>query len=115
MSPGAVDTAGQVAGSAIDALKSTPVVLALVIFNVLYMVGTFYTNIKEGERYDKAADRWKGVVETTMKYCPQQPQIQLKPTQKWVLQSDESHPEVPEETPPEAIPLPPPRPADAPP
>lgn len=106
MNPGAIETTGQVAGSAIDALKSTPVVLALVIFNVLYMLGGFYAQIRQGEQHDKAAERWKSVADTAMKYCVQQPHVQLKPSQKWVLQSEESMPV-------ELPPLPRPRPPEA--
>jgi hypothetical protein len=86
MNPGAIETTGQVAGSAIDALKSTPVVLALVIFNVLYMGGSFYAQIKQNEAYDRGAERWKSVYETALRACPMAPHASYR------VQSEESHP-----------------------
>jgi hypothetical protein len=69
MNPGPIDAASSAAQSTIEALKSTPVVLALVIFNVLYMAGSFYAQIKQSETYDKAGDRWKSLVESSLKLC----------------------------------------------
>ena len=86
MNPGAIETTGQVAGSAIDALKQTPVVLALVIFNVLYMAGTFWTQTKQSDTYDRAAERWKSIYETALRACPAPPHASYR------VQSDESHP-----------------------
>ena len=107
MSPGAIEEAGETARSAIDSLKSTPVVLALVIFNVLYMGGSVWSQVKQGETYDRAAERWKGLTETAMRYCNMQPQVESTPPgKKWVLQSDESTPvelpPLPQARPPEA-------------
>jgi hypothetical protein len=101
---GVTEEVGKAASSTIEALKSTPVVLALVIFNVLYMAGSFYSQTRQWETYDRGAERWKGIVETAMKHCAQQPQVSLKPQQRWVLQDVESV----------IIPLPQPRPSEAP-
>ena len=89
MNPGAIETTGQVAGSAIEALKSTPVVLALVIFNVIYMLGSFYSQIKMSETYDRGAERWKSVYETALRACPMPPHAATGP---YRVQSEESHP-----------------------
>jgi hypothetical protein len=79
MNPGPVEEAGTTARSVVAALSSQPVVLALVVFNVLYLAGSIYLNIKEGDRYDKAGDRWKSLVETVMKNCVTPPQEGSKP------------------------------------
>ena len=56
------EQAGKAAQSTIDALKSTPVVLALVVFNVLFMGAMVYVAIKTGERWDKEVQRWADLV-----------------------------------------------------
>lgn len=66
---GVAEEAGKAAQSTISALSSTPVVLALVIFNVLYMGGTFWTQNKQAQTYDQGASRWKEVVESAMSNC----------------------------------------------
>lgn len=62
MTPGIGEEAGKVASSTVEALKSTPVVLALVIFNVLFMGLMTYTSIKSGERWDNEVQRWVDLV-----------------------------------------------------
>lgn len=69
MNPGPVEEAGSTARSVVTALSSQPVVLALVVFNVLYLVGSIYGDIRAGDRYEKASERWKDLVETTMQRC----------------------------------------------
>lgn len=56
------EQAGKAAQSTIDALKSTPVVLALVVFNVLFMGAMVYVAIKTGERWDNEVQRWADLV-----------------------------------------------------
>ena len=98
MNPGVTEEIGKAAESTIDALKSTPVVLALVIFNVLYMAGSFWSQNQMSETYDRGAERWKSLTETAMRYCNVQPQASV-PGPGMKLQSDESRPEVrPEES-----------------
>lgn len=69
MNPGPVEEAGSTARSVVTALSSQPVVLALVVFNVLYLAGSIYGDIKAGDRYEKASERWKSLVESTMQRC----------------------------------------------
>ena len=47
------EEAGKVASSAIDALKGTPAVLALVIFNLLFFGVVVYVQYTNGERWEK--------------------------------------------------------------
>jgi hypothetical protein len=56
------EEASKVASSTVEALKATPIVLALVIFNVLFMVFAFYTSVKISERWDREIDRWQELV-----------------------------------------------------
>lgn len=63
MNPGITEEASKTAQSTIDALKSTPMVLAIVIFNVLYMGGTFWA-------IHEAGARWERLIEVAFKYCP---------------------------------------------
>jgi hypothetical protein len=79
---GPTEEIGKAANSTIEALKSTPVVLALVIFNVLYMAGSFWAQTKQWETYDRGAQRWKDMVESVIKHC--------NPPGSAQLQSDDS-------------------------
>lgn len=42
----------------VDALRSTPVVLALVVFNVLFIAAMVYVTIKTNERWEHEIERW---------------------------------------------------------
>lgn len=63
MNPGVAEEVGQTARSAIEGLKSTPVVLAMLILNVVLFGMVFYET-------HQSAERWKGLVESAMKWCP---------------------------------------------
>lgn len=89
MNPGVAEEASKAAQSTIEALKSTPVVLALVIFNVLFMVLMAWTT-------RDAAERWEGVVNNAFKYC----QEYHERDQRMRLQSEQSHPVDPDKLPP---------------
>lgn len=58
MTPGLGEQAGKAATATVDALKSAPVVLALVVFNVLFMVLMAYTAVKISAHWDNEIDRW---------------------------------------------------------
>lgn len=62
MNPGVGEEVGKIAASAIDALRSTPAVLALLVFNLIFMVILGYVSIKSSERWDKEIDRWEKLV-----------------------------------------------------
>lgn len=63
MNPGPVEEASKVAVSTVEALKATPVVLAMVVLNVVLFGLIFYET-------HAAAERWKELVESAMKWCP---------------------------------------------
>jgi hypothetical protein len=62
MNPGITEEAGKVAQSGIEALKSTPVILGVLIFNIALMLFVGYLEHTNGER-------WERTVERTIKYC----------------------------------------------
>jgi len=66
MSPGPVEEASKVAQSVTDALKSTPVVLALVVFNVIFMGMMTYVSISNAHRWDGEVERWAQIVRTCL-------------------------------------------------
>jgi hypothetical protein len=52
------EQAGKAAQSTIDALKSSPALLVLVLFNALFIATMVYVGIKSGERWDREIERW---------------------------------------------------------
>ena len=56
------EEASKVAVTTVEALKSTPAILALVIFNLLFMASVVYIQHTNGER-------WQALLETTLKAC----------------------------------------------
>lgn len=71
---GASEEASKTAQTVVEALKSTPLMLAIVVFNVLYMVGTFWSTHEAGER-------WERVVKLALENCTTQ-ETTLTPTPK---------------------------------
>jgi hypothetical protein len=62
MNPGIGEEVGKVASGTVDALKQTPIVLALVIFNVLFMILSGYVSLRISERWNQEIDRWEKLV-----------------------------------------------------
>jgi hypothetical protein len=62
MSPGIAEETGSTARTLITSLSSAPMVLAVLVFNILYMAGTFYV-------MHTGASRWEGLVEIAFKAC----------------------------------------------
>ena len=61
---GTTEEIGKAATATIEALRSTPVILALVIFNVLFMGLSTYAMIKVNERWDHEIERWVELVKS---------------------------------------------------
>ena len=57
MNPGAAEEAGKVATSAVDALKSTPVILGVLIFNLCFMLFIAYFEYVNGQRWERTVER----------------------------------------------------------
>lgn len=68
MNPGVAEEVGQTARATIEGLKSTPVVLGMVVLNIVLFGLIFYET-------HAAADRWKELVEAAMKWCPNPGQL----------------------------------------
>jgi len=62
LNPGVGQEAGQTARTVVEALKSTPALLALVIFNVLFMGMVVYIQHTNGER-------WQTLLTTMLQQC----------------------------------------------
>jgi len=56
------EEAGKTARTVVEALKSTPAILALVIFNLLFLGAVVYIQHANGER-------WQTLLELTLKQC----------------------------------------------
>jgi hypothetical protein len=59
---GIAEEASKVAATTVEALKSTPVVLALVVFNLLFVGAMIYMAIKTGDRWEHEIERWADLV-----------------------------------------------------
>jgi hypothetical protein len=70
MNPGPVEEVGKTATALVDSLKSTPVILALVVFNIIYVGFGFYTQIQQGKRFSESQATWERMVDKAMAFCP---------------------------------------------
>jgi len=57
MSPGVSEDASKVAIGVTEALKSTPAVLAIVIFNIMFMVLIGWAQHESGSRWERVANK----------------------------------------------------------
>jgi len=62
MNPGISQEAGETARTLVEAFKSTPAMLALVLFNLAFMGMVVYIQHTNG-------DRWHELLQTTLKQC----------------------------------------------
>jgi len=62
MNSGVSHEAGETARTLVEALKSTPAILALVLFNILFMASVVYIQHENGKR-------WQAVFEAVVKQC----------------------------------------------
>jgi hypothetical protein len=71
MNPGGpVEEAGSTARSLIGSLSTTPMILALVVFNLFYIGMSTWLQLKQGERFVDSQATWERIVERAMAYCP---------------------------------------------
>jgi hypothetical protein len=70
---GVTEEAGSTARSLIGSLASTPMILALVVFNLFYIATTTWLQIKQSERFTDSQATWERIVEKAMAYCPTAP------------------------------------------
>ena len=71
MNPGGpLEEAGSTARSLISGLATTPMILALVVFNLFYIATTTWLQMKQSERFIESQATWERIVEKAMAYCP---------------------------------------------
>ena len=61
---------GKAAQSTIDAMKSTPVILFLFVFNLLFIGMTGYLSVHNIDRWDNEVERWHQLAQSCL---PQRP------------------------------------------
>jgi hypothetical protein len=72
MNPGGpVEEAGSTARTLIDSLASTPMILALVVFNLFYIAFSTWLQHEQGKRFTDNQATWERLVEKSMALCPQ--------------------------------------------
>lgn len=62
MNPGPVEEAGKAVGAGIDALKSTPVILAVLVFNLALMAMIAFSTHENG-------NRWERMLQLVVEHC----------------------------------------------
>ena len=72
MNPGPIEEAGSTARMLVSSLASTPVILALVVFNLFYIAATTWFQMKQSERFTDNQATWERMVEKTMALCREQ-------------------------------------------
>jgi hypothetical protein len=70
VNPGVTEETGSTARQLITSLSSTPVILALVVFNLFYIAASEYREIKQAERFAESQKLWQDMVFKAMAYCP---------------------------------------------
>jgi hypothetical protein len=66
---GSIEEAGSTARTLVQSLASTPVVLALVAFNLFYIVATVWLQTKQSERFTENQHIWQQMTEKAMASC----------------------------------------------
>jgi hypothetical protein len=73
VNPGVVEEAGGTSRTLITSLASTPMILALVVFNLFYIGMTTWLQVRQAERFVESQKTWEGLVEKAMAFCPTGP------------------------------------------
>lgn len=69
MNPGVSEEAAKVATTTVEALKQTPAVLALVVFNVLFLIAVVYVSARSSKQYDAEMGRMHELVTKVLASC----------------------------------------------
>lgn len=74
MNPGVTEEVAKVATTTVEALRQTPLILALVVFNVIFMLAMVYISVRSSSRWDGELERMHALVAKVMTSCgPSQP------------------------------------------
>lgn len=66
-----IHEAGETARSLVSSLATTPMILALVMFNLFYIGMTTWLQLKQGERFTENQATWERLVEKIISRCPE--------------------------------------------
>jgi hypothetical protein len=66
---GTTEEVGSTARTLISSLASTPMVLALVVFNVFYIGFSTYLQAKQGQRFTENQAIWEKLTEKALESC----------------------------------------------
>jgi len=66
---GVAEEGGSTARTLISSLATTPMILALVVFNLFYIAMTSYFQIKQGERFTENQKIWEQLTEKALGLC----------------------------------------------
>jgi hypothetical protein len=69
MNPGIVEEGGSTARTLIQSLTTTPMILALVCFNLFYIGTTTWFQMKQSERFTENQAIWERLTEKAMGAC----------------------------------------------
>ena len=69
MSPGVTEEAGSTARTLITSLTTTPMILALVVFNLFYIGMTSWFQREQGIRFTENQKIWEQLTEKAMTLC----------------------------------------------
>jgi hypothetical protein len=67
---GPIEETGATARALVSSLATTPMVLALVVFNLFYIALTSWLQREQGQRFTENQATWERMVEKVMDYCP---------------------------------------------
>jgi hypothetical protein len=70
MNPGVTEEAGNTARTLISSLSSSPMILAVVVFNLFYIGMTTWLQVKQSERFTENQATWERLTEKAMAFCP---------------------------------------------
>lgn len=70
MNPGGVvEEAGTTARTVVEAMKSTPAMLCLIIFNLIFLGAVVYLVVNQGNRLEREISRWHEIADSAIKAC----------------------------------------------
>jgi hypothetical protein len=69
MNPGIVEEGGSTARTLIQSLTTTPMILALVVFNLFYIGTTTFFQMKQSERFTENQAIWERLTEKALAAC----------------------------------------------
>ena len=66
---GPIEQVGNTARTLITSLATTPMIFALVVFNIFYIGFSTWQAVKQGERFIENQATWERMVEKQMSFC----------------------------------------------